>query len=89
MPKEGDMEARGASRSLAAVSDGERVRVDCILFGTLREYCESLGIHEGDTLYCRSHASSRMVLETRGGRTVLLEEDWARFVRVEPGVPAN
>ncbi|HEX7088931.1 MAG TPA: FeoA domain-containing protein [Longimicrobiales bacterium] len=68
--------------SLAGVHRGEVFRVQRILFDELRRLCDRLDLHEGDVVECRADAGPLLVLETAGGRTVALERDWARFVRV-------
>jgi len=72
----------GHLTSLAGVHRGEVFRVQRILFDELRRICDRLDLHEGDIVECRADAGPLLVLETAGGRTVALERDWARFVRV-------
>ena len=62
----------------------ERVRVDQILYGILREQCHDLGLHEGDTVLCRSASRSCLVLESEQHRPLLIDPDVARFIRVTP-----
>lgn len=76
--------ARAAASSLAAARAGEKIAIRRILFDELRALCADLDLHEGDVVRCRTGASSRMSLETAGGRVVLLERDWARFIQVDP-----
>ena len=68
--------------SLAATRTGEVVEIKRILFSTLRAHCFDLDIEEGDVLRCRAGTPSQLVLETKHGRTVALERDWARFIQV-------
>jgi hypothetical protein len=79
----GDEVARaGHLTSMAGVHRGEVFRVQRILFDELRRLCDRLDLHEGDVVECLADAGPLLVLETAGGRTVALERDWARFVRV-------
>lgn len=79
------------TRCLAEVSASERVRVERILFHVLQDLCYDLGLEEGDVLRCRRASRSFIVLETAGGRTIIMETDWARFIEVssadEPADP--
>lgn len=62
--------------------NGEAVRIQRILFDSLRSLCEDLGIHEGDVLHCRAATPALLLLDVPGGHTVELELGWARFVQV-------
>jgi hypothetical protein len=73
---------RSARMSLAAVRDGEKVRIERILFDKLKDVCHSLGIEEGKTVRCRRNARAVLLLETGGARTIIIDQDWARFVQV-------
>lgn len=53
-----------------------------ILFDVLRDLCADLGVQEGDVVRCRANTPSHLLLETAGGRTVALEQDWARFIQI-------
>ena len=68
--------------SLAATRTGEFVEIKRILFKTLRAHCCELDIAEGDVVRCRAGTTSQLVLETKHGRTVSLDRDWARFIQV-------
>ena len=68
--------------SLAATRTGEFVEIKKILFSTLRAHCADLDIAEGDVLRCRAGTPSQLVLETKHGRIVSLQRDWARFIQV-------
>lgn len=69
-------------RSLAAARTGDLVEVRRILFGALRNLCADLGVHEGEIVRCRACTRSQLLLETRAGRVVALERDWARFIQI-------
>jgi hypothetical protein len=71
-----------APRSLADIQPDERVAIEHVLFGTLKALCDELGIHEGKEVRCRRSTRSVLVLENETGRTVILDQDWARFVEV-------
>ena len=79
---------RSAVRSLAATQTGESVEIRKILINTLRTHCSDLDIREGDVVRCRASTHSQLLLETRNGRTVSLDRDWARFIQVADSVPA-
>lgn len=70
------------ARSLAGVRPSERVRVDQILYGILRDVCHDIGLHEGDTVLCRSTSTSCLVLESEQHRRLVIDPDWARFISV-------
>ncbi len=69
-------------RSLAATGTGEAVEIRRILFETLRALCDDLDVHEGDVVTCRAGTRTQLLLETRHGRRVTLQRDWARFIQV-------
>lgn len=69
-------------RSLAAARTGEHIEIRRILFGALRNLCADLGLHEGEVVRCRVCTTSQLLLETREGRVVALERDWARFIQI-------
>ncbi|HUP90167.1 MAG TPA: hypothetical protein VM100_12475 [Longimicrobiales bacterium] len=71
-------------RSLASANAGEILAIRRILSKSLRGFCEALGVREGDAVYCRSNTSSRLILKTARGRVVSLDQDWARFIQIEP-----
>ncbi len=73
-------------RSLAAADTGELVEIRRILFGALRTLCSDLGVREGDVIRCRSCTASQLMLETRSGRVVSLDRDWARFIQIASAV---
>ena len=68
--------------SLAATKTGDLVQIRRILFNTLRTHCSALDIREGDVVRCRADSPSQLMLETRSGRTVALQRDYARFIQV-------
>jgi hypothetical protein len=71
-------------RSLAEVRPNDLIRVEHILFDSLREECHGIGIAEGDVLRCRRSSRAVLLLETSAGRTLILDSDWARFIQVRP-----
>jgi hypothetical protein len=72
--------------SLAGVEAGDLVRIHSIPATGVRTYCEAVGIMAGDVVTCRSAARYSLLLITPRGRTVSLDRDRARFVRVSrPG----
>jgi len=68
--------------SLAMASAGQAVEVREILGERLREYCHDIGLHEGDVLRCRVNGPTHKIMTTASGRTIVLEQDWARFIDV-------
>ncbi len=74
--------AQAHVRSLATSATGDLVQIEHILFEGLRARCADLGINEGERLHCRSASPTVLVFETRTGRIVALERDWARFIQV-------
>jgi hypothetical protein len=76
------MSVAPATQSLAATKTGDVVEIRRILFEALRRHCSDLGVHEGDTVRCRSGSASQIMLETNLGRVVAIERDWARFIQV-------
>ena len=58
--------------------------VDRILYGILQDLCDSVGLHEGDIVVCRRASRSCLVLDVAHGRRVVIDQDWARFIRVSP-----
>lgn len=73
--------------SLAGVCDGETVRIERILFDTLRDLCHDVGLAEGDVVHCRHNSNAVLLLGTDEGRTIILDSDWARFIQAAPVVP--
>jgi hypothetical protein len=71
-----------ALRSLAGAHAGETLQVQRILFGALRAHCKAMELQEGDVVHCRNASAHRLILETRSGRIVALDRDWARFIQV-------
>ena len=70
------------SISLAAIEANQVVRIERLLLGSLEQLCEELGLHEGDVVQCRASSPRRLYLATVNARTVAIDRDQARFVRV-------
>ena len=70
------------SISLAAIEANQVVRIERLLLGSLEQLCEALGLHEGDVVQCRASSPRRLYLATSNARTVAIDRDQARFVRV-------
>jgi hypothetical protein len=68
--------------SLAGIETGDLVRIHSIPATGIRTYCEAVGIVAGDVLSCRNAARYSLLLVTAQGRTVSLDRDRARFIRV-------
>lgn len=71
-------------RWLAQALPDETVRIERMLFKVLRDLCIGLGVVEGDVVRCRTVTESIVLLETPGGRTIVIDQDWARFIEVGP-----
>ena len=82
------MEQIGTSR-LAAVPPAAVVRVDHILFETLRDLCFGIGLHEGDRVRCQDSTAYSMTLSDENGRTIVIDRDWARFITVTQPDPGD
>ena len=74
--------AGGTVCSLAEAQPNQLVRVERILYRTLRELLAGIGLHEGDQLLCRGSYRSRVILQAETGRRVIVNQEWARFIRV-------
>lgn len=61
---------------------GEAVEVREILGERLRAFCHDIGVNEGDVLRCRVNGPTHKIMVTASGRTIVLEQDWARFIEV-------
>ena len=72
------------SISLAAIEANQVVRIERLMLGSLEQLCEELGLHEGDVVQCRASSPRRLYLATANARTVAIDRDQARFVRVVP-----
>jgi hypothetical protein len=68
--------------SLSEVRPHDSIRIERILYESLRDRCAGIGLHEGDQLRCRQTSSLYLLLETETGRSLMLDQDWARFIRV-------
>lgn len=74
--------------SLAQVDVNETVRVEGFVFGMVRDLCDSIGLHEGDVVRCRANGATTVILEGHVRGTLVVDQDWARFVHVKPiGLP--
>jgi hypothetical protein len=78
-----DMSNTTTHFSLAAACGGDRFRIHRILFVQLRADCALLGLHEGEWVRCRAASTTSILLEDAGGRVVIVERDWARFIAVD------
>jgi hypothetical protein len=72
----------GPTRSMSELQTGDVVRVEAILLETMRALCDEVGVHEGETLVCRSATEKLLLLEAAAGHIVALPRERARFVRV-------
>lgn len=72
----------GPTRSMSELQTGDVVRVEAILLETMRALCDEVGVHEGETLVCRSATETLLLLEAVAGHIVALPRERARFIRV-------
>ncbi len=84
-----DPSDRPQTRSLAAVTSGERVTITRILGRGALELCRSLGLAEGDRIRCRSAAGFHVWIESARGDVVAVDRDWARYIDVQPDAAAR
>ena len=77
------MSGMNSFRSLASANAGEILAIRRILSKQLRGFCESLGVREGDAVYCRANTMNRLIIKTSRGKVVSLDQDWARFIQIE------
>jgi hypothetical protein len=69
--------------NLAASAPNGRVVVDEIVFGSVKNFCTDLGIHEGTRLVCRGNDElGNISAEDERGNQFLLPWDYALFVWV-------
>ena len=69
-------------RSLTTVTPGSAVEVREILGEGLRAFCHEIGINEGEVLRCRADGATHKIMVTASGRTIVIEQDYARFINV-------
>lgn len=66
--------------SLAELRSGDEAVIDGFLFGLVEDYCFTLGLERGTTVRCRNASRAVLLLDIEGGRTVVVDLDWARFI---------
>lgn len=69
-------------RSLAAATVGQVVEIREIQGEGLRAFCHEIGLNEGDVLRCRVNGTTHKIMVTTSGRTIVIEQDFARFICV-------
>ncbi len=70
--------------SLAGAAPGDRVEVVHILFGSLRQRFEDVGIRVGTRMRVRERDAAGMTVELVGGSLVSVDAVHAAFVEVRP-----
>lgn len=70
-------------RSLASANVGETLAIRRIRSKQVARWCEQLGMREGDAVECRANTNACLILRTRAGRVVTLDQDWARCIQIE------
>ncbi|HEX8272989.1 MAG TPA: FeoA family protein [Longimicrobiaceae bacterium] len=70
--------------SLAEAAPGDLVEVVHILFGSLRQRFDDLGIRPGTRMRVRERGAAGYVLELPGGATAAVDPVHAAFVEVQP-----
>jgi hypothetical protein len=76
------LQSAARMRSLADIEPFEIVRIERILFDTLKDLCHGIGLAEGDVVSCRRASRAVLLLETAERRTLIIDCDWARFIQV-------
>ena len=71
------------ARSLALAESGDPVQIERILFGTVRDYCEYLGIREGSVVTCTDRDGDTVKIQLPEGRTARVSREYAWFVLVQ------
>lgn len=74
--------------SLAEAAPGELVEVVHILFGSLRQRFEDLGIRVGTRIRVHERGAHGLVVELAGGATAAVDAVHAAFVEVRPAADA-
>ena len=72
--------------SLAEAAPGEHVEVVHVLFGSLRQRFEDLGIRPGTRMRVRGRGAAGLLLELPGGALAAVDPVHAAFVEVLPSV---
>ena len=72
------------SRSLALAGEGDILEVDEILFASVQERCEELGIRPGTVLVCDTLRPGEVGIILPDGTRARLPRHYAWFVAVEP-----
>jgi Fe2+ transport system protein FeoA len=70
--------------SLAEAAPGDLVEVVHVLFGSLRQRFEDLGIRPGTRMRVRERGAGGFVLELPGGAMAAVDPVHAAFVEVQP-----
>lgn len=73
-------------RSLASANVGETLAIRRFRSRAVAQWCEQLGMREGDAVQCRANTDACLILRTPAGRVVSMDQDWARYIQVEWGV---
>jgi hypothetical protein len=69
-------------RSLASAHAGETLAIRRIRSKQVAQWCEQLGMREGDAVHCRANTNACLIVRTPSGRVVSLDQDWARYIQV-------
>jgi hypothetical protein len=77
-----------STHSLAEIAINQTVRIEGFVFGMVRDLCDSIGIHEGDVVRCRSNGAATVILDGPARGSLVVDHDWARFVHVRPATPS-
>ena len=70
-------------RSLASAHAGEMLAIRRIRSRHVAQWCEQLGIREGDAVECRANTSACLIVRTSQGRVISVNQDWARYIQIE------
>jgi hypothetical protein len=72
------------SRSLALAGEGETFEVEEILFASVQQRCEELGIRPGTVLLCDSLRPGEVGIILPDGTSARIPRHYAWFVAVSP-----
>jgi hypothetical protein len=70
-------------RSLASANVGETLAIRRIRSRQVAQWCEQLGMREGDAVQCRANTNTCVILRTAAGRVVSMDQDWARYIQID------
>lgn len=70
-------------RSLASAVTGETVEIRAFRLRELEHWSKQVGLRAGDSVCCRANSLHCLVIRTQGGRTLSVDQSWARHIEIE------